>query len=388
MKVDYGKVADKVKFWKSVIENVKDFTGNSPPAVFVGRAFYPKIYVGILAPPQHQTTAEILDFPEKWYEQKASIEDILNYRSQLVYSRFKTASIKPPSGKLIETTQELSMAKRPVDVEIHLKEKPRFTFTFDGSSQPIGNPAPLDSAVLTENPAVEGKVDYIVSDTDFKAQNAVVELYNHDIPVSRIQKIFSVGLLGLPFQRRFVPTRWGITAIDDILGKIIFERVKDFQELNEILLFQNDYLANHFEVLLIPGSYQFEFIECWNLDRQTPTISGDYENYFGRKTYASNTQGGYYAARIGALEHLDKIRRQASILIVREVRPEYYADVGVWKVRETVRDSFNNPVEKFDTVQKAVKRICEKMLIKNRWIEKSKILKNLKEQRRLNFFVH
>ena len=54
MKVDYGKVADKVKFWKKTIESVKDFTGSSPPAVFVGRAFYPKVYVGILAPPQHQ----------------------------------------------------------------------------------------------------------------------------------------------------------------------------------------------------------------------------------------------------------------------------------------------------------------------------------------------
>ena len=386
MKVDYSKVADKVKFWKSVIENVKDFSGSSPPAVFVGRAFYPKVYVGILAPP-HQTSTDILDSPEKWYEQKASIEQILNYRSQLIYSRFKTSTVKRPSGKFIDITQELSMAKKPTGVEIRLRKSPRFTFSFDGWSQPIGNPAPLDNVILTENPSVERKVDYIISDTDLKAERGVLELYQHEIPVSRIQKIFSVGLLGLKTQRKFVPTRWGITAVDDTIGKILIERIKDYQQSNEVFLFQNDYLANHFEILMIPENYQFEFIESWDLDKPFPTISADYESYFGRKTYATNTHGGYYAARIAALEYLNKIKRQATILIVREIRPDYYADVGVWKVRETVRDAFNKPFEKFDTVSHAIKRICERMKIGNKWMDKSNLLKNLKEQRKLKSFI-
>jgi len=387
MKVDYSKVADKVKFWKSIIENAKDFSGSSPPAVFVGRAFYPKIYVGILAPPNQQTAADILDSPEKWYEQKASIEQILNYRSQLIYSRFKTSTVKRPSGKFIDVTQELSMAKKPAGVEIKLKEKPRFTFSFDGWSQPIGNPAPIDNVILTENPSVERKVDYIVSDTDLKAVRSMIELYRHEIPVSRIQKMFSVGLLGLKTQRRFVPTRWGITAVDDTIGKTLIEKVKDYQQLNDIMLFQNDYLANHFEILLIPENYQFEFIESWDIDKPSPMTSADYESYFGRKTYAINTHGGYYAARVAALEYLDKIKRQATILIVREVRPEYYADVGVWKIRETVRDAFNKPFEKFDTVNQAIKKICERMIIRNKWINRSSLLKNLKQQTKLKSFT-
>jgi hypothetical protein len=157
--------------------------------------------------------------------------------------------------------------------------------------------------------------------------------------------------------------------------------------MNKILLFQNDYLANHFEILLIPENYQFEFIESWDLDKPSPMISADYESYFGRKTYAINTHGGYYAARVAALEYLDRIKRQSTILIVREVRPEYYADVGVWKIRETVRDAFNKPFEKFDTINQAMKRICERMMIKNKWISKSNLLKNLKQQRKLRFFI-
>jgi len=385
MKIDYSKVIDRVKFWKKVIESAKDFTGTSPPSLFVGRAWYPKVYVGILAPPTRQENADILDFPEKWYQQKASIDQILNYRGQLIYSRFRS-SVKNPKGKLVEVTQELAMAKKPTDVEIQLKKNPKFKFTFNDWFAPIGNPAPVLEARLAENPVVERKVDYLISDFDVKAQNAVAELYKHAIPVSRIQKIFSAGLLGLPIQRKFVPTRWSITAVDDILGKIMTEEIKTFQELSEYMLFGNEYLANHFEILLIPGSYQYEFIEAWDLDKLQPTIASDYESYWGRDTYADHTHGAFYSARLAAMEYLERIKRQAIVLIVREVKPEYYAPVGVWKIREAVRDAFNKSYEKFDSLEQAIKRICEKMLIKDKWMNKSKLLRILREQRKIKEF--
>jgi hypothetical protein len=385
MKIDYSKVLDKVKFWREVIENAKNFTGSSPPALFVGRAFYPKIWVGILAPPTHVENAEILDFPEKWYKEKASIEKILSYRTQLVYSRFKVSSVKRPSGKLVETTQELAMAKKSADVEIELKKSPVFKLKLSNWFTPVGNPAPILKARIVENVKVERKVDYLVSDLSLKAQDAIIELYKHKIPVSRLQRIFSAGLLGVPIQRKFVPTRWSISAVDDIIGKSLMEEIKDYPEINEYQLFSNEYLANHFEILLIPQIYSYELIEAWDLDK-TPSIGSDFEPYWGRKSYAKITGGAFYAARLAVLEYLSKIKRQAAVLIVREVRPEYYAPVGVWKIRETVRDAFNLPFEKFDSLEQAVKRICEKMMIKDKWIVKSKLLKIIKEQRKITQF--
>jgi hypothetical protein len=385
MKIDYSKVLDKVKFWKKTIENVKNFTGSSPPAIFVGRAFYPKVWVGILAPPMHSENAEILDFPEKWYEEKASIEKILDYRSQLVYSRFKVSTVKRPIGRLIETTQELAMAKKSTDVEIELKKNPVFKLRLSNWFTPIGNPAPILNARLTENVKVERKVEYIISDSSLKAQEAIIELYKHKIPISRLQKIFSAGLLGLSTQRKFVPTRWSITAVDDIIGKNLMQEIKDYPTINEYQLFSNEYLANHFEILLIPQIYSFELIEAWDLDR-IPSIGSDFEPYWGRESYANVTGGAFYAARLAVLEYLSKIRRQAAILIVREVKPEYYAPVGVWKIRETIRDAFNLPFEKFDSLEQAVKRICEKMLIGEKWVSKSKLLRILKEQKKITQF--
>ena len=385
MKVDYSKALDKIKFWRKIVENAKEFVGTSPPGIFVGRAWYPKVYVGILAPPEQQKNADILDFPEKWYQQKASIDQIMDYRGQLINSRFRT-SVKNPKGKLVEVAQELAMAKRPTDIEIQLKKNPKFNFTFNDWFAPIGNPAPVLKARFTENPAVEKKVDYLVSDLDVKAQDAAVELYKYKIPVSRIQKIFSSGSLGLPIQRKLVPTRWGITAVDDILGKMLMEKVKSFQELDEFWLFSSEYLANHFEILLIPGSYQYEFIEAWDLDKPQPTIASDYEPYCGRKSYAVNTHGAFYSGRIGCLEFLKKIKRQATVLIVREIRPEYYAPVGVWKIREAVRGAFDKPGEKVDSLERGLEKICSRLMIKDRWVRSSNLLKELKEQRKVKEF--
>jgi len=42
------------------------------------------------------------------------------------------------------------------------------------------------------------------------------------------------------------------------------------------------------------------------------------------------------------LEYLNSIQRQAQVLILRNVRPEYWAPLGVWIIRETVRNGFDS----------------------------------------------
>jgi hypothetical protein len=387
MEVDYGKVMDKVKFWKSTIEAAKDFTGTTPPSIFIGRFGYPKVYIGILSPPIHQsrTTAEILDLPERWYANQASIEKILNFRGQMIYSRFKSP-VKKSTGKLVEATQEIAMVKRPVDVEVELKKKPTFKMKFDTWATPIGNPAPIVQVKLTENPSVERRIDYMVSDMDVKAEDAVFDLYKYRIPVSRIQKIFSAGLLGMRVRRKFVPTRWSITAVDDIISKNIINRVKDYQQLGELRLFNNEYLGNHYEILLIPGAYEYELVEAWDIDKPQPSMGSDYERHWMRKSFATSTHGAFYSGRLAVGEYLENIKRQATVLIVREVRSEYWAPVGIWQMRETVRGAFSKPSERFDTLSQAIDRICSRLKIGRKWIRKSKLLKELREQKKLTAF--
>jgi len=387
-------IIQRLNFWKSTIEKVKDsFFGTSPPSVFVGRFNYPRVNVGILSPPVEVDYAEDLDAPETWYEERTTIRDILDYRSEMVHSRTRY-NVKRPRGNLLDVMQELTMSKRATDIEVHLKSKPKFSFSVSNFSPPIGNPALIKDAKITENVRVPRKVDKIISDTDLKATKAVTNLHKF-IPVSKIEKIFSVGLLGLPFQRKLVPTRWSITSVDDIIGKDLRQRVKTYQELSEFQVFYNEYIGNHYEILLIPEPYEYELVEIkqpksvWNPYGRYAAIYSDYETYWGRKDYASATGGAFYTGRLATLEHLEKIKRQAAILIIREVLPAYYAPLGIWQMRETVRGAFENKPETFNSIDDALKRISTRLTTPTEKIlRKSKLFQKIKKQTKIKKFFN
>jgi hypothetical protein len=388
-------IVQRLNFWKSTIENVKDsFFGTTPPSVFVGRYNYPRVNVGILSPPVEIEDAEKLDSPEIWYQEQTTIRDILDYRSEMINSR-TSYDVKRPKGNLLETMQELSMAKKPADIEVWLKSKPKFKFSVNNFTPPVGNPAIIKEAKITENVKIPLKVDEVVSDTDLKAGDATNLLYTHGIQVSKIEKIFSVGLLGLPFQRRLVPTRWSITGVDDIIGKTLRSKIKIYDELSEYQVFHNEYIGNHYEIIFIPDPYEYELVEVkqpksiWNPYGRQPAIYSDYESYWGRKDYASATGGAFYAGRLSILEYLEKVKRQASILIIREVLPAYYAPLGIWQMRETVRGAFDNKPEAFNSLDEAIKKVSTRLTIPiEKVLQKSKLFQKIKKQTKIKKFFN
>jgi DNA repair protein NreA len=367
------------------------FSGSSPPEIFVGRYGYPYINAGILSPEQIEITeVESLSMPEIWHEKKLSIAQILSNRSELIYGRFKTQIKQKEGGRFLGLMQEISMASKPVSTEFFLKKPPSKNLEIDRGIAVIGNPAPLEYARLEENPKINKKVDYLVSDTDSKAKDSVTELYKSKIPISNINKILSAGLLGRKLSRKLVPTRWAITAVDDVISKEILKKIRNYPEISEILLFNSKYNGNHYEILLLPDKYSFEVIEAemkgslWN---QTIEISimQDYEFFNGRKYYANDVTGAYYANRLALCEYLDKIKKQATALFMREVTPEYYAPLGVGILRETCREAFKKEPEKFPTIKEALKKSQTRFNIPiETFTKKSIILKEYKKQSKLN----
>jgi len=367
------------------------FSGNSPPEIFVGRYNYPHINAGILSPEEHKDTEE-LSMPEIWHKKNLSINQILSNRGKLIYGKFKT-QIKSPKtkNKFTSLMQEISMAYKSVSTEFFLKKPPKQNLEINRTSPIIGNPAPLDYARLQENPKIKPKVDYLVSDTDNKAVNSIKELYNSNIPVSNIIKILSAGLLGLKTQRKLVPTRWSITATDDTISKQLLEKIKYYPEISETLLFHSYYVGNHYEILLLPDKFAFEVIEAymsgsvWNPSLTEVKISQDYEGFNKRKSYASEVTGAYYTARLALAEYLEKINRQCSCLVLREERPEYNAPLGVGILRETCRQAFKNPPEKFATTKEALQQAQTRLKLPTEILTKDSILlKEVGKQKRLS----
>jgi DNA repair protein NreA len=361
------------------------FSGKSAPELFVGRIGYPYINSGILTP---QENDNISNFPsaEEWSKSNFSIANVLRLRGQLIYGKAKT-HIKVPD-KIKQITQELALSSKPVSTEIFLKKKPTFQFTVDKVFQPMTNPAPLKRAILEENPSVPKKVDYLINDTDAKSVDVINELYNSNTKIDHLQKLLSIGLLGKKTARRMVPTRWSITATDDTISKEHLKKIRYFQPLNQITLYSGNFLGNYIEALLLPGNFTFEAIEAWQsggaYSGQKTEFATDHEEFTGRKKYAFNVTGGYYAMRLPLTEHLLKTKRQATVLIFREIRPEYYAPLGVGIVRETAKKTFQNPPKHFDTIEEAFQNISTRIQTPISQIkEKSWLLENYEKQKTL-----
>jgi len=361
------------------------FSGKSAPELFVGRIGYPYINSGILTPSENDNISNFAT-AEEWSKNNFSVENVLRLRGQLIYGKSKM-NIKSES-KLKQVTRELALSSKPVSVEVFLKKRPTFQFTVDKVFQPMTNPAPLEKAILEENPKVTKKVDYLTSDYDIKATTALEELYKSNIKVDHLQKLLSVGLLGTKIKRRMVPTRWSITATDDTISKQQLEKIRYYSEINQITLFSGNFVGNYIEALLLPGHFSFEAIEAWlsgsTFSTQTTEFSQDHEGFNGRKKYAFEVTGGYYAMRLPLTEYLTKIKRQATVLIFREIRPEYYAPLGVGIVRETTRRAFANQPQYFGTIEDALKNIEGRSTISIEEIkEKSWILNNYGKQKSL-----
>ncbi len=365
-----------------------DISGASPPAVFVGRAGYPKVNVGLLVPQLHGNTS-ILDAPSLWCRENYSIKSIIESRSELVNASF-VSSVKSPA-RFVGLAQEIALSKRSVEMEVSLKGIPKADVSYDSTHTPMGPQGRLNAAKLSSNPATDQKMEYLASDSSANATDAMLELYASGIDTNAISKLLSVGLLGAKTQRKLVPTRWSITAVDDTLGKRMIEEVKSFDWVDSYKLFFNSYLGNSFAVLLMPRFWSFELIEAyypgsvWLMQGERKMIS-DYETNLPRKGYADSTGGAYYAIRLAVLEYLKKIRKQASALILREVGSDYYAPLGVWVTRETVRNAFSSELS-FASFSDAVAELEKRMKTsKEDLLAKSALLSDSKRQRTLRDF--
>ncbi|HJS83098.1 MAG TPA: hypothetical protein VJ742_09725, partial [Nitrososphaera sp.] len=201
--------------------------GASPPSVFVGRYSYPKVRVGPMIPPLYGDTA-ILDRPELWPGK--TIEEIASYRLALV--RGVTAlNVHDTSGRLIENLHNLAMSRRPAESEATFEKQPVADIDLgkeirlNAEAAPFGPAAPLRNFKLVSSSA-DSRIESAYYDTDLRASDAIIALYRQGIETSQIHKVLSVGMLGGRKSRRLVPTRWSITATDDVLSKDLVREIE------------------------------------------------------------------------------------------------------------------------------------------------------------------
>ncbi len=368
----------------------EDFFGASPN-LFVGRYGYPNINVGILS---NEHVNEDYDNPKIWYEKGFDIPKIVSMRSFLINSNFKS-NIKSFNDRLFDMTREVAMAKKPVDVEINLEKKPHYRLEVSSDITPYGPTVKMKKAQITENPSIPTKVEKVYSQDDLKASDAMNYLSRHAFDERYLTKLLSAGTMGLKAGRKLVPTRWSITAVDDTLGKKHIKDIKDYTSRTNYHVFSGDYMGNYYIILLFPEIWSYELFETYmpkddSKKKDLKTFT-DYEGMNGRKEYAYNTMGGYYAARLPVLEHLKRVKRQGSALVLRFVTDDYWVPLGVWVVRQTVRTTLENKPLEFGSKELMLKYV--KILVQKKFgydvdnlLTNSRLLKEMKSQAKLNSF--
>lgn len=369
----------------------KNLSGASPPTVFVGHQGYPKIKVGPMIPPLHGDTT-ILDSPEKWLGK--SIEEIANYRLSLVRGVYDV-DINKTFGTHIESLQELAMANRPTESELLFEKIPIINIEqkkncgFDVDSVPYGLVAPLKTFKTSSSLSVDKRLENAFYDRDLRATESVVNLYHQGVEISKINRIFSMGMLGLQKNRKLIPTKWSISATDDIVSTNLAKELKNYQSIELFEVYQYHHLGNYYSIILIPYSmWIFEMQEGWIDSIGNLGMGMDYEDEGGEGeglNHYPTISGSFFAARLSVSEYLNKIKRKAAVLTLREIHPQYVIPVGVWQIREGIREALRSPMKKFESFETAISFACTFMSIsKNEWIKNSKIYNNIIKQKSIS----
>ncbi len=358
--------------------------GSTPPSAVVGEKGYPRVSLSFnLAPGVVGEQARVYEDPVNWWG-KATIYDIINYRSSLI-SNFSSIQITDV-WKLYE--RELSLAvvsERPVQSESKISGKLEAKLRFDGYVLPRGPSVKAEEIRVVENPKVPRMLEKLIQD-DVKATEGVVSLYESGQDIYRIIDALSLGLLGTRKGRKLVPTRWAITAVDSIVGKELHDRVVSLPAINEVLVFYQGYLGNHFHVILYPSSYSTSWVEIWHqmaLWSSELVITDLQEDYWGNY---DTLDGGYMAARTSVLEYLNSISRSAGVIIIREITKDYFAPLGNWHIRETVKRAFQNRIAKTSSLGEALDLVQSRLKEKRVNLREIRTIRSILSQRKIDEF--
>jgi len=365
-----------------------ELEGYTPPSSVVGEAGYPLLRVYYMVPPgEDERAASYHEAPELWSARREPLHRIIALRSSMVAASLRVDARRPETLYDKEVVHA-ALSRRPVDSEVVLEKPPTPRLIFDGVSKPVGPSSPARELKIVDNPRLDSKLESLMWD-DVKAIDAIVELYRAGVSVYTIQRALSLGALGRTRNRRLVPTRWAITAVDDVISGWLRSSLRDKLEVPSIEVYEAEYLGNRFLVVLYPGSGWFEWIEIWHptglwtKGAREPVTWRVTEDPRGR---TSEVDGGFSAARLAVLEHLYRRGRRADVLIVREITPLYYAPVGNWHIRETLRRALEGTPRRFDDLDDALSHVLSRISAPQAAIKASPLLRGVRQRRLTEFW--
>ena len=293
--------------------------------------------------PLHGDTS-VMDRPEEWIPGDIAQEEIIRYRLSLVRG-IHQVKVADMENQFVSKLQEIALSDRSIESEVRFSSSPA-GFSFSEEHTPYGPSAPIEHLEIEEQ-KWNRELERVYYDTDLKAADAVVELHRRKVPFSNIQKAFSVGVMGGKRNRHLVPTRWSITACDTTIGNRLLTEVKKCSPIDTWRVHEFSSLHNRYAVILMPTAWQYEWTEAFvRVLGDEEVVFSDYELHKPKKTY-SHLGGCFYSCKMAVLEALAEQQKQAGAIILREASSGY-VPLGVFNVRENVRNAMKQPALEFE----------------------------------------
>lgn len=384
---DYSVIKGKEAYLKKLTSSMyipsqevgTELDGSTPPSVFIGSWNYPKIFAGPMIAPQHGDTG-IMDRPESWIPEKKSQEEIIRYRLNLIRGK-REVKVTELDCRFSEMLRDISLSNSSIESEAQFIKAPK-GMSFSDEHTPFGPSAPLESFEIG-NARWDPDLEKVYFDGDLKAADAVEDLHQRGLPFSSIQKAFSVGAMGTKKRRRLVPTRWSITACDSTLGNRLLQKVRDYDLIDCCQVREFASLNNYYAVLLLPTAWQYEWMEAFlRIMGNEELLFSDFETNGGKRGY-SRVGGCYYSCKMAVLEALAKERCQAGAIILREAYTGY-VPLGVFNVRENVRNAMHQKPLEFENLKAALGHVSAKLeLPVKRFICQSDLLREELKSRQI-----
>ena len=357
-----------------------DLSGSSPPSVFIGSSYYPKVYAGPMIAPVHGDTS-VMDRPEEWIPGNIPQEEIIRYRLSLVRGMHQVQATNT-ADRFIGKLQEIALSDRSIESEAQFSTAPA-GFSFSEEHTPYGPSATIERLEIEEQ-RWNRDLEKVYYDTDLRAAEAVTDLHRRRVPFSHIQKAFSVGVMGNKRGRRLVPTRWSITACDTIIGNHLLKEVKKCSPVDTWKIHEFSSLNNRYAVILMPTPWQYEWTEAFvRVLGNEEVVFSDHELHKPKTTY-SLLGGCYYSCKMAVLEALAEQQRQAGAIILREATTGY-VPLGVFNVRENVRNAMQQKPKEFEDEKQVKEYLSGSFTLPLKKFEEAGMLfKNLGRRRQTN----
>jgi DNA repair protein NreA len=340
----------------------------SSPSVFIGSYGYPDVRGGPLL-------INDTDNPPDWIRAGLGMEEIVGIRAR---------TIRGNAGlhRIGSNLQEIALSSLPLEVDVAFERPVAFSLNFDGTVAPVGYSGTVKTMELVGSAKVGRAVDRITSDTDIGATDAAIALNSDGVDVYQITKLMTAGLLGK--RRKFVPTRWAITAVDDTLSNGLKKEIARFPPLEETRVFSGELYGNRIVAILLPGDWKYEMIEIWGKHTlwagDDEVIVQDREGM--TKHGYSPISGAYYSARLAVCEYLRNSKRSARVVVIRSISNDYWAPLGTWVIREAARKAMGSAPEYCASLEMAVARAVA-LTGSGTWVPHSTLIPELRTQRTL-----